>query len=68
MKIHAYSGANLVPLAVPEVYCLTFESNSKKLFLSTNSAMSTKDADGTFLSDLSSNFSYSALSPDRAGY
>ena len=68
MKIHAYSGANLVHLAVPEVYCLIFESNSKKLFLSTNSAMSTKDADRTFLSDLSSNFSYSALSPDRAGY
>ena len=64
--MHAYSGANLVPLAVREVYCLTFES--KKLFLSTNSAMSTKDADGNLLSDLSSNFSYSALSPDRAGY
>ena len=45
MKIHAYGGANLVPMAVPEIFCLTFESNSKKLFLSTNSAMSTKSAD-----------------------
>ena len=32
MKIHAYGGANLVPMAVPEISCLTFESNSKKLF------------------------------------
>ena len=63
MKIHAYGGANLVPMAVPETCCLTFESNSKKLFLSTSSAMSTKFAEGTFLSDLSSNFSYGALSP-----
>ena len=45
MKIHAYGGANLVPMAVPEIHCLTFESNSKKLLLSTNSAMSTKSAD-----------------------
>ena len=67
MKIHAYGGANLVPMAVPEICCLTFESNSKILFLSTNSAMSTKSADGTFLSDLSSNFSYSALSPASRG-
>ena len=54
-------------MAVPEVCCLTFESNLKKLFLSTNSAISTKSADGTFLSDLSSNFSYSALSPVSCG-
>ena len=60
MKIHVYDGANLVPMAVPEICRLTFESNSKKLFLSTNSTMSTKSADGTFLSDLSSNFQYSA--------
>ena len=49
-------------MAVPEI-CLTFESNSKKLFLSTNSAMSTKSAGETFLSDLSYKFSYSTLSP-----
>ena len=35
MKIHAYDGANLLLMAVPEIYCLTFESDSKKLFLST---------------------------------
>ena len=34
MKIHAYGGTNLVPTAVPEICCLTFESNSQKLFLS----------------------------------
>ena len=67
MKIHVYDGANLVPMAVPEICRLTFESNSKKLFLSTNSAMSTKSAVGTFLSDLSSNFSFSALSPISRG-
>ena len=67
MKIHTYGGANLVLMAVPEICGLTFESNSQKLFLSTNSAMSTKSADRTFLSDLSSNFSYSALSPTSCG-
>ena len=61
MKIHAYGGANLVPMPVPEICYLTFESNSKKLFLSANSSMSTKSADGTFLFDLSSNFSSSAV-------
>ena len=63
MKIHAYGRVNLVSMAVPEIFCLTFQSNSKKLFVSTNSDMSTQSADGTFLSALSSNFSYSALSP-----
>ena len=67
MKIHAYGGANLVLMAIPKTFYLIFESNSKKLFLSTNSAMPTKSADGTFLSDLSSNFSYSALSPTSCG-
>ena len=67
MKIHAYDGANLVPVAVPEICCLTFESNLKKMFLSTNFAMSAKSADGTFLFDLPSNFSYSALSPAWCG-
>ena len=67
MKIYTYGSTNLAPMVVPEICCLTFESNSKKLFLSTNSAMPTKSADGTFLSDLSSNFSYSALSPASCG-
>ena len=67
MKIHAYGGANLVPMAVPEICCLTFESNSNKLFLSTNSAMSTKSTDGTLLFDPSSYYSYNALSPASCG-
>ena len=67
MKIHAYCGANLVPMAVPEICCLTFESNTNKLFLSTNSAMSTKSTDAT-LSDLSSNFSRSATLCGILGY
>ena len=68
MKIHAYCGANLVTMAVPEICCLTFESNSNKLFLSTNSAMSTKSTDATFLSDLPSNFSHSARLCGILGY
>ena len=60
MKIHVYDGANLVPTTVPEICYLIFESNSNKVFLSTNSAISIKSADGTFLSGLSSNFSYNA--------
>ena len=59
-ELYTWRYVHMVPMAVPEVCCFTFESNSKKLFLSTNSALSTKSADGTFLSDLSSNFSYSA--------
>ena len=65
MKIHAYGGANLVPMAIPEICCLTFEPNSKKLFLSKSSAISNKSAN--FLSDLSFNFSYSALTPASCG-
>ena len=60
MKIHVYGRANLVPMAITEI-CLTSESNLKKLFLSTNSAVSTKSADGTFFI-WSSDFLYSALS------
>ena len=67
MKIHAYDGENLVPMAVPEICYLSFESNSKKLFLSTNSDMSPKSEDGTFLSDLYSNFLSSALSAASCG-
>ena len=41
MKIHAYGGINLVPMAVPEI---CFKSNSEKFFWSTTSAMSTKSS------------------------
>ena len=67
MKIHTYGGANLVTMAVPEISCLTFESNSEKLFLSKNSALSTKSADGTFLSDHFYLILYSASSPAWCG-
>ena len=54
----AYGGANLVPMAVPEICWMILFSNSKKLFFSINSAISTKSVDGIFLSAFSSNFSY----------
>ena len=65
IKIYAYGVSNFVPMALPEICCWTFVSNSKKLFLKKYySAMSTESAGGTFLSDLSSN---SALSPALCG-
>ena len=57
---HAYGGANLVPMAVPEIYRMILVSNSKKLFFDINSAIPTKSVGGIFLSILSSNFSYKA--------
>ena len=44
MKRHAYGGANLVPIAVPETCCLILLLNSKKLFFSTNCAILTKSS------------------------
>ena len=67
MKIHAYGGVDFVLMAVREICCCTFESNSKKLFLSTNSALPTKSTGGTFLSDLFYLILYSASSPAWCG-
>ena len=44
--MHAYGGANLVPIAVPGIWCLTDELNSKYLFLRTNSAIFTRSSVG----------------------
>ena len=38
MKRHAYGGANLLLIAVPETCCFILRLNSKKLFFNTNSA------------------------------
>ena len=40
--MHAYGGANLIPMAVPEICGLQSPLNSKYLFLSTNSAILTR--------------------------
>ena len=54
---HAYGGANLVPMAVPEIYRMILVSNSKILFFNINSAIPTKSVGGIFSSILSSDFS-----------
>ena len=50
-------GANLVPMAVPEICWMILVSNSKKLFFNINSDISTKSMDGIFLSTPSPNLS-----------
>ena len=39
INMHTYGGANFVTMAVPEICCFIFESNSKKLFFRTNLAI-----------------------------
>ena len=57
MKRHAYGGANLVPIAVPEKCWLILLLNSKKLFFNTNSSILTKSSvEIDFLSWLSKAF------------
>ena len=61
--IHINTGvcrSNLVPAAVPEIYCLIWLLNSKKLFLRTNSANLTRSLVGTFEEVCSSNLHFKA--------
>ena len=54
MKRHAYGGADLLPIAVPETWYLVLLLKPKKLFFSTNSAILTESSAGIdFLSCLS---------------
>ena len=46
--MQAYGGANLVPIAAPEICCLISLLNSKKLLLRTNSANLTRSLAGIF--------------------
>ena len=46
MKRHAYGGANIVLIAVPETCCFTLLLNSKNFFLDTKSAISNKSSVG----------------------
>ena len=58
MKIHAYGGANLVPIAVLEIYCcFVLLPNSKLLLLSTNTAIfNNSSADNGFLNPFIQSF------------
>ena len=46
---HLHGGANLVPMAVPEICWMILVSNSKKLFANINSAISTKSVHGIYV-------------------
>ena len=62
-----YGGANLVPIAVPEICCLTLSLNSNKLFFRTNSANLTSSLVGIFVHDCSSSFCFKAEIPSLCG-
>ena len=64
---HAYGGAKLVPMAVPEICWMILVSNSKKLFFNINSAISTKSVDRTFLPALFLLISHIKLEDQRCG-
>ena len=66
MKRHAYGGANLVPIAVPET-CLILLLNSKKLFFNINSAILTKSSVGIHFLSCLSKVSLRALKPASWG-
>ena len=67
MKRHAYGGANLVPIAVPETCCLILLLNSKKLFFNTNPAILTKSSVGIHFLSCLSKASLRALKPASWG-
>ena len=61
--MHAYGGANFVPMAVPEICCFIFESSSKKLFFRTNLAICRIPSVAILSSSGSSNLPDNASSP-----
>ena len=60
INMHTYGGANFVPMAVPEICCFIFESNSKKLFFRTNLAICRRSSVAILLSSRSSNLADNA--------
>ena len=60
---HAYGGANLVPIAVPEICWMILVSNSKKLFFQYVFSHFSYVSRWNFLFALSSNFSHKAWRP-----
>ena len=65
--MHTYGGANFVPMAVPEIYCFMFESNSKNLFFRTNLGISRRSSVAILLSSRSSNLADNASSLSTCG-
>ena len=62
IKMHAYGGANFVPMALPVICCFIFESNSKKLFFKTNLAIFRRSSVEILVSSRSSNLANNASS------
>ena len=60
--MHAYGGANFVPMTLPEICCFIFESNSKKLFFKTNLSIFRRSSVEILLSSRSSNLADNAFS------
>ena len=48
MKIEAYIGAHVLPIAALVIYCLIWLLNSNKLLFKTNSAICTRSSVGIF--------------------
>ena len=67
IKMHAYGGANSIPLTVPEICCFIFESNSKNLFFRTNLAVPRRFSVAILLSSRSSYLADNASSPSSCG-
>ena len=67
INMHTYGGANFVPMAVPEICCFIFESNSKKLFFRTNLAICRRSSVAILLSSRSFNLANNASSPSACG-
>ena len=63
IKMHAYGAANFVPMAVPEICCFIFESNSTKLFFRANLAICRRSSVAILLSCRSSNLVDNVSSP-----
>ena len=62
-KKHAYGGANLLPIAVPETCCLTLLLKSNQLFFNTNSSILTKSFVGMHFTSCLSKAFLRALNP-----
>ena len=62
--MQAYEGANLVPIALPEIcYLISLLNSKKEMFLRTNSANLTSSLAGIFEEVCSSNLHFDAKIP-----
>ena len=67
IKIDAYGGANIVPIAVPDICLQNLESNSNNLFLRTKSAILTILSVDTVLLEEFSYYFLRMSKPSRCG-